>query len=69
MNKRNISIGVIILVAVIGFFAIRSGDTSTADLFVKPSVGEFVVDVVTTGELRAKILKKLWGLRVFVNFG
>ncbi|MCR9131115.1 MAG: efflux RND transporter periplasmic adaptor subunit [bacterium] len=61
MNKRNISIGVIILVAVIGFFAIRSGDTSTADLFVKPSVGEFVVDVVTTGELRAKNSKEIMG--------
>lgn len=69
MNKRNISIGVIILVAVIGFFAIRSGDTSTADLFVKPSVGEFVVDVVTTGELRAKNSKEIMGPQVFVNFG
>lgn len=43
------------------FFAIRSGDTSTADLFVKPSVGEFVVDVVTTGELRAKNSKEIMG--------
>ncbi len=61
MNKRNISIGVIILVGTIGFFALRSGDTSTGDLFVKPSVGEFVVDVVTTGELRAKNSKEIMG--------
>jgi multidrug efflux pump subunit AcrA (membrane-fusion protein) len=61
MNKRIIAIGAIVLVVIIGWFTLRTGDATSAELFVSPSVGEFVVDVVTTGELRAKNSKEIMG--------
>lgn len=61
MNKRIIAIGAIVLVVLIGWFTLRPGDSSSVALYVSPSVGEFVVDVVTTGELRAKNSKEIMG--------
>jgi multidrug efflux pump subunit AcrA (membrane-fusion protein) len=61
MNKRIIAIGAIVLVVIIGWFTLRTGDATSAELFVSPTVGEFVVDVVTTGELRAKNSKEIMG--------
>lgn len=61
MNKRIIAIGAIVLVVIIGWFTLRTGDATSAELFVSPSIGEFVVDVVTTGELRAKNSKEIMG--------
>lgn len=52
-NKIILPIGVIVLVVVL--WSVFGGDNSeTTELFTTPRKGEFVVEVVSTGELRAK---------------
>ncbi len=60
--KKQLIVAIGVAIIIVGvWFVNSSGETGTSDLFVKPSVGEFVVDVVTTGELRAKNSKEIMG--------
>ncbi|MEO1020945.1 MAG: HlyD family secretion protein [Bacteroidota bacterium] len=54
MNKRILIPAIVAAVLVIGWFLVNPSDTENTDLYAYPQTGEFVVDVITTGELRAK---------------
>lgn len=53
--QKKLLIPAVIVVVVIASWYLTTGESSeTTELFTTPEVGEFVVDVTTTGELRAK---------------
>ena len=53
MQKKLIVPGIVVLVIAITWYITSGESTETTELFTTPQVGEFVVDVTTTGELRA----------------
>ncbi len=61
--KRNLIIGLIAITVIIsGFFILRSNrEKITDDIIVPVSNGKFIVDVVTTGELEAKVSQDILG--------
>ncbi|HCD51759.1 MAG TPA: RND transporter [Balneolaceae bacterium] len=54
MQKKIIIPVLIVMVVGVSWFLTRAEEDDTVELFTKARVGEFVVDVTTTGELRAK---------------
>jgi len=68
MNKRIGIIGSIVAVLIVGWFVSRTDGSETTQLYVAPESGEFVVDVVTTGELRAKNSTDIAGPRGVMEF-
>ncbi|MEQ9264418.1 MAG: efflux RND transporter periplasmic adaptor subunit [Balneolaceae bacterium] len=54
MQKKLLIPAVIVVVVMASWYLTTGESTETAELFTTPEVGEFVVDVTTTGELRAK---------------
>lgn len=63
MQKKILIPTIIVILVSISWFLTRGGSSETVDLFTFPSVGEFVVDVTTTGELRAKNSQEINGPR------
>ncbi len=61
MQKKIIIPTVIVILVSISWFLTKGGSSETVDLFAAPTVGEFVVDVTTTGELRAKNSQEIKG--------
>jgi multidrug efflux pump subunit AcrA (membrane-fusion protein) len=61
--KRNLIIGIVVVAILIsGFFILRSSqDKVTDDIIVSVSNGSFIIDVVTTGELEAKVSQDILG--------
>lgn len=61
MNKKiAIPLGVIVLVLATWFFS-KEDTSETIALYTTPTIGEFVVDVTSSGELRAKNSKEIMG--------
>ncbi|RNC83319.1 MAG: HlyD family efflux transporter periplasmic adaptor subunit [Balneola sp.] len=54
MQKKIIIPVIIVLVVTTAWFLTSRDNSENTELFATPTVGEFVVDVTTTGELRAK---------------
>ena len=54
MSKRIVSIAVVLIVLMVSWFVFADDSTETTSLYIIPEEGEFVVDVTTTGELKAK---------------
>ena len=54
MSKRIVSIAVVLIVLMVSWIVFADDTTETASLYVTPEEGDFVVDVTTTGELKAK---------------
>lgn len=54
MQKKLLIPGIIIILVSVSWYLAKGGSSETVELFASPTIGEFVVDVTTTGELRAK---------------
>lgn len=54
MQKKLLIPAIIIILVSVAWYLTKSGSSETVELFASPEIGEFVVDVTTTGELRAK---------------
>lgn len=54
MQKKLLIPGIIIVLVSAFWLLTKSSSSESVELFTSPTVGEFVVDVTTTGELRAK---------------
>lgn len=63
MQKKILIPTIIVILVSISWYLTRGGSTETVDLFTTPAIGEFVVDVTTTGELRAKNSQEINGPR------
>ncbi len=63
MQKKILIPTIIVILVSFSWYLTRGGSTETEDLFTTPTVGEFVVDVTTTGELRAKNSQEINGPR------
>ncbi len=68
MNKRIGIIGAVVVVLIAGWIVSGTDSAETTQLFVNPATSEFVVDVVTTGELRAKNSTDINGPRGVMEF-
>ncbi|MBO6522740.1 MAG: efflux RND transporter periplasmic adaptor subunit [Balneolaceae bacterium] len=63
MQKKILIPTIIVILVSASWYLTRGGSTETVDLFTSPAIGEFVVDVTTTGELRAKNSQEINGPR------
>ncbi|GAB5410242.1 MAG: hypothetical protein BalsKO_26070 [Balneolaceae bacterium] len=54
MQKKLLIPAVVIIVVFVTWYVTKSGSSESVELFANPEIGEFIVDVTTTGELRAK---------------
>jgi multidrug efflux pump subunit AcrA (membrane-fusion protein) len=61
MQKKLIIPIAVVLLVIVGWFLTREETGETVDLYTKPVTGEFVVDVTSTGELRAKNSTEITG--------
>lgn len=61
MKKRYLVPGSVILLSLLAWFLFGGEPAEKVDLTVRPQTGEFVVDVTTTGELRAKNSTEIMG--------
>ena len=60
--KKKIVIPVVVVILILATWLITSGTTEeTAELYTSPTIGDFVVDVTSSGELRAKNSKEITG--------
>jgi multidrug efflux pump subunit AcrA (membrane-fusion protein) len=53
--------GVLLVLVVGGFFVLRGNSKESASLLVQPKYGDFVINVTTTGELKAKKFVQIQG--------
>lgn len=61
MQKKLLIPGIVIVFVSVAWYLTSSGSSDSVDLFASPQIGEFVVDVTTTGELRAKNSTEITG--------
>ncbi len=61
MQKKIIIPTIFIILVSVSWYLTRGGSTESVDLYTTPTIGEFVVDVTTTGELRAKNSQEIKG--------
>ena len=61
MQKKLIIPGIVVLLVAVSWYLTSGESTETTELFTTPQVGEFTVDVTTTGELRALNSKEITG--------
>jgi len=61
MQKKLLIPGIVIVFVSVAWYLTSSGSSDSAELFASPQIGEFVVDVTTTGELRAKNSTEITG--------
>lgn len=61
MQKKIVIPTLVIILVSVSWYLTRNDASETIDLFASPTVGEFVVDVTTTGELRAKNSQEITG--------
>mgnify|MGYP003639680512 CR=1 FL=1 len=54
MQKKLLIPFIIIVLVSVSWYLTRDSSSDTVELFAAPTIGEFLVDVTTTGELRAK---------------
>lgn len=54
MQKKYLISGAVVVLVIVLWFIFGGESTDSVDLFTSPEKGDFVVDVTTTGELRAK---------------
>src|SRR5690625_4484429 len=54
MTKKYIIPGVLVILALIVWFVLGSNAKKSTNIFIKPTTGPFYVNIVTSGELRAK---------------
>ena len=61
MQKKILIPGIVIILVSVSWYLTKGGTTETVELYTTPKVGEFIVDVTTTGELRAKNSQEIKG--------
>lgn len=61
MKKLVIIVIGVIVVGVLAYFTVKEDDLESSDLFTEVKFGDFVIDVVTSGELEAKSSVKIYG--------
>ena len=61
MQKKLLIPGIVIVLVVVSWYLTSGESMETTELYTSPTVGEFVVDVTTSGELRAKNSQEIKG--------
>lgn len=61
MQKKLLIPGIVIVLVVVSWYLTSGESAETTELYTSPTVGEFVVDVTTSGELRAKNSQEIKG--------
>lgn len=61
MQKKLLIPGIVVVLVVVSWYLTSGESAETTELYASPTVGEFVVDVTTSGELRAKNSQEIKG--------
>ncbi len=61
MQKKLLIPGIVIVLVVVSWYLTSGESTESTELYTTPTIGEFVVDVTTSGELRAKNSQEIKG--------